>query len=157
MIMKGREKGDAGIYTNWMEVAPKVNGVSGNSHMKCYNLTKEGGLMMAKAITARILEKIDPTSRTKIQKLQAMITQQSPNPQSPDRKQKTWEGHKRHQKQMYGRNWNRKIRNRGWSKGHNHRPSRQSQGERDKCRSQLPARYARGEKREDHMYILSGR
>ena len=38
MIMKGREKGDAGIYTNWMEVAPKVNGVSGNSHVKCDNL-----------------------------------------------------------------------------------------------------------------------
>ena len=38
VIMKGRDKGDAGIYTNWMEVAPKVNGVSGNSHVKCDNL-----------------------------------------------------------------------------------------------------------------------
>ena len=35
VIMKGREKGYAGI---WMEVAPKVNGVSGNSHVKCDNL-----------------------------------------------------------------------------------------------------------------------
>ena len=42
---------------------------------------------MAKAIATRILEKADPTSRTKAQELQAMSNQQAPKPQSPHRKQ----------------------------------------------------------------------
>ena len=42
---------------------------------------------MAKAIATRIIEKTDPTSRTKAQEPQAMSNQQAPKPQSPHRKQ----------------------------------------------------------------------
>ena len=42
---------------------------------------------MAKVIATRILEKTDPTSRTKAQEPQAMSDQQAPKPQSPHMKQ----------------------------------------------------------------------
>ena len=40
VITKGKEEEDAGIYTNWGEVAPKVTGVPGNSHVRCANLAE---------------------------------------------------------------------------------------------------------------------
>ena len=40
VITKGKEKEDAGFYTNWGEVAAKVTGVPGNSHVRCANLAE---------------------------------------------------------------------------------------------------------------------
>ena len=40
VITKGKEEEDTGIYTNWGEVAPKVTGVPGNSHVRCVNLAE---------------------------------------------------------------------------------------------------------------------
>ena len=40
VITKGKEEEDAGIYTNWGEVAAKVTGVPGNSHVRCANLAE---------------------------------------------------------------------------------------------------------------------